>query len=140
MGDFHQNIVIKQAKDSEVNMPAERVISYLIDHEIIGKEKTNNVLGGDSGHIPGENWHLAVTQPHDTDFLTLLTNGMEVKKGRTIFWADGEDFEKIACPHCQENNLDCDWGELFSHWMENAAADLICRKCGQATSISEYHF
>ena len=99
------------------------------------------MLSSDLGYGPGENWDFAVEYPEEDHFLDSLHNGMEVHKGRSVFYADGRDFESIACPSCGANNLECNWGELFSQWLDNPnSADLECNTCGILDSISLYQF
>ncbi len=141
MGDRHQDIVIKNVENDELDNIAEKVVNYLIEEKIISSKKSDNVLGKDLGYAPGEHWNLAVKYPEEEHFLELWTNGLEIRKGRTVFWADGGAFEKIECPKCGENNLHCEWGELFGQWIENpTSANLECITCKESSSISEYKF
>jgi hypothetical protein len=141
MGDWHQDIVVRNVSDNEVDNVAEQVVQYLIKTKIISDKKAENVLSENWGFCPGENWDFVVDYAQEKHFLELITNGMEIKKGRTVFWAGGQEFEKIGCPNCGENNLGCDWGELFSKWIEDPnSANLECSKCGESNSISEYTF
>lgn len=141
MGDWHQDIVFKNVPDNEVDNVAEQVVQYLIKSKIISDKKANNVLSENLGFCPGKNWDFVVDYPEEKHFLELITNGMEIKKGRNVFWADGQEFEKIECSNCGGNNLGCDWGELFSKWIEDPnSANLECEKCGESNSIGEYIF
>ena len=141
MGDWHQDIVVKNVSENELDEVADQLVQYLIKTKIISEKKADNVLGNELGYCPGENWNFVVEYPEEKHFLDLVTNGMEIRKGRTIFWADGQEFEKIECPNCGENNLECDWGELFGRWIEDPnSADQKCKKCKKSSAISEYSF
>ncbi len=141
MGNWHQDIVIKNVSENELDAVAEQVLQYLIGREVISEKKKDNVLGKELGYCPGENWASVVDYPEEEHFLELNTNGMTIQKGRTVFWADGQEFKKIKCPRCSENNLECDWGELFSRWIEDPkSADYECKKCKVPSAISEYAF
>ncbi|MEO0896842.1 MAG: hypothetical protein AAFY71_10615 [Bacteroidota bacterium] len=141
MGDWHQDIVFKDVKEDELEEMAQKIFQYLVGRRIIQDKKLDNVLSDSMGHPPGENWREVVAFPEEKHFLELRTNGLEIRKGRTVFWADGSGFEKIACPHCGENNLGCDWSELFGNWMEDPqSANLVCISCHTSSSISDYIF
>lgn len=141
MGDYHQDLVVKHVSDEELDHVINTLINHLIQTKTIRADQADNVLGATLGYCPGENWNVVVEYPEENHFLELLTNGLEVRKGRTIFYADGRDFESIKCPDCGENNVDCDWGELFGQWLDDpSSAGLKCRKCGASNSISEYQF
>lgn len=141
MGDWHQDIVIKDVSNEELQNVATQIIEYLVAEEIISTKMSDNVLGTDKGYCPGRNWQKVVKYPDEKQFLELWTNGLDVIKKRNIFYADGGEFNAINCPICGVNNLECDWGELFGEWLEDPkSADLECIKCKQSNSISEYIF
>lgn len=141
MGNWFQNAVIKAVSEEEIEAVSTKIIEYLIAEEIISRKMSNNVLSSDNGYKPGNKWQRIVEYPEENDFLTLRTNGMDITKGRNVFFAGGADLEVISCPNCNENNIDCDWGELFGSWIdEPSTAILQCRECREAFSISEYIF
>ncbi len=141
MGDWHQDLVIKNVSDEELDDVIDKVITYLQKTKIISTKKADNILNKDFGYCPGQNWDFVVRFPEEYHFLDLKTNGLEVRKGRTVFYVDGRDFKSIDCPNCGENNVECDWGELFNQWLKNPnLANLQCKKCGTLNSISEYKF
>jgi hypothetical protein len=141
MGNWHQSLVVKRVSDEELEKVADVAINYLIERKIIHAKQGDNVLRGDIGYGPGQNWAFVVEYPEENHFLRSLTNGMEICKGRTVFYADGREFESISCPSCNANNLECDWGELFSQWLSDPnSANLKCKKCGISNSISDYKF
>lgn len=141
MGDWHQDIVVKNISDHELDRVIDDVLDYLMRKKIISQKRADNVLGDGLGYCPGERWFDAVRHPEEKGFLDLLTNGFRVQRGRTVFCAGGEEFEKIGCPTCGENNLGCDWGKLFGKWVEAPnSAQLVCKSCEKSSSISEYTF
>lgn len=141
MGNWHQDIVVMDVADHELEVIATLVVEYLLAKEIISSEMSDNVLGSEEGYCPGKNWEGIVQYPEERDFLGLWTNGLEVIKGRNVFYTDGGEFEAINCPNCGANNLECDWGELFGKWIDDLkSAELECLQCENASSISEYIF
>lgn len=141
MGNWHQDLVVRNALDEELDIVENTIIDYLMTTKILSPKKADNTLAEDLGYCPGENWNFAVDYPEENHFLKLHINGLEIRKGRTVFYSDGRDFESIECPNCAENNLECDWGELFALWIDDpSSANLDCKKCGVSNSISEYQF
>ncbi len=141
MGNWHQDLVVRNVRDEELNIVAETIIDYLLKVKIISAKQAENVLGADLGYCPGEYWDFAVDYPEESHFLESLNNGVEIRKRRTVFYADGRGFESIDCPNCAENNVECAWGELFSLWINDpSSANLECKYCGVSNSISEYQF
>lgn len=141
MGNWHQNIVLKGVSEDELEPIIEKTITYLTDENIISSKMADNVLSEEFGYCPGENWSSVVEYPEENHFLHSRTNGLEIRKGRAVYWTNGDAFTSIECPNCKANNVDCDWGELFTLWVENPnSADLECRECATSTSISDYEF
>lgn len=141
MSYWRQFLVFKNLSDDELDSAEMKVVDYLINRKVISTEQKDNVLGDGTGYCPGEKWHIAVDYPEEKHFLSSNTNGMEVSKGRTVFWADGRGFEAISCPNCGHNNVDCEWSDLFCIWMQNPnAALLTCKHCYKENSICEYNF
>lgn len=141
MGDWHQDIVIKDVSKDELESVSTQILNHLLAEEIISPEMSDNVLGADKGYCPGKSWQKVVEYPEERHFLELWTNGLDIIKKRNVFYADGGEFDAIKCPSCGANNLECDWGDLFGEWLEDPkSADLECIKCKQSNSISEYIF
>lgn len=141
MSTWRQFLVFKDIPDDDLDTAEDRVLNYLIQQRIISREMKDNVLGNDKGYCPGDKWHMAVDYPEEKHFLTIGINGVEITKGRTVFWADGREFEAICCPQCGHNNLDCDWSSLFSIWIGTPNSALLkCQHCESESSINEYNF
>lgn len=141
MSDWYQDIVIKGVSNEELENVATQVLEYLVAEEIISQKMTNNVLGAEKGYCPGKSWQKAVEYPEENHFLELSTNRLDIIKKRNVFFNDGGKLEAINCSNCGASNLECDWVELFSKWIEDPrSADLECVKCKQSNSISEYMF
>ena len=141
MSSWFQNLVVKNVAEDELEGVIEKAISYLINEGFISSKQEDSVLSQAREYSSGENRKDIVRNPDEDYLLCLMTNRVEVQKGRTVFWTNSEGFQSIKCPECQANNIDCDWSDLFDLWIENSnSADLQCKNCEASSSISEYKF
>jgi len=141
MGAWHQDLVVKGVPEEEVDTVVKKILDYLQLTKIVSTKPTDGSLGQGTQYGPGVNWKSAVEISDEDHFLDLSSNSLEIQTGRTVFYADGREFDSIACPNCGENNLECDWSTLFSQWIQDpTTADWQCKNCGTSNAISEYQF
>ena len=139
MGDWFQIIVDRDSTEEEAVSVGEDIVKWLIADGIIDADMSECLLGEDLGYPPGPDYRIA-TGDGDDHWLTLMTNGMEVITGRTVFWGWG-DFV-LVCDKCATRfEPDEDWGDRVSEWYDRQGPGLIsCPQCGHAQSVADWEF
>ncbi len=138
MSDIHSSIVPVGISKAEVIEKMDRVIKYLVSQEIISSEQTDSVLGSDLGYPPAKNYGL-VMQEGNEYLLELRTNGLGIKTGRNVYYADG--IYALNCPNCKSDMLETDWSAALDEWMSESPNDqVVCPECNQFHSVSELVF
>jgi len=121
---------------------AEAVLEWLVERRVVGRERTDCVLGGDGrGHPPGPNLRAAVDGDADDADVTrgLWTNGLAIVVRRTIF-DGGENPIELRCPRCEATfEPRDDWYEAVDSWAAgNDAACYSCPSCGLEQPLREW--
>ncbi|QSQ23048.1 hypothetical protein JY651_49535 [Pyxidicoccus parkwayensis] len=135
MGDFYQNIVVRDVSAEDAPRLAAKVRDWLVARRIIEPELSDCSLSG-LGHRPGPEYALAQEIPSE-HVLHLATNGLQIEVGRRVFhnlqpeltcrvcgarfepgddyhdavstWFEGDDAVSFACPACHVSGRLTDW-------------------------------
>ncbi len=120
---------------------ARTVVEWLAAKEIIVEQLTNCVLGSPSGFPPGRRYQDALDRNLNYgDFEKLLTNGVQVTTGRTIFDAGGNGLTAVICPGCQANIIGSGWADFLTEWVHGGTSCLQCPECRQKSPLNAYDF
>ena len=144
MGDRYQKIAAPQVAADAAGPTAQRVVAWLVDRRIIGRETTACVLGAPEGYPPGAGVAAAVDGAATDNWRTLLTNGVEVITEWTVFW-NLEPATESRCPACgRDNGPDFFETTVFAGlaaW-HRGDGDLTirCGLCGASSPLRRWHF
>lgn len=138
MGDSFQILVDRDASADEAPRLAAEVRDWLVARRIIEGGLTDSALG-DLGHRPGLGYRAAVAGPdEEPGFLSLLTNGLQIEVGRTVFHTIGGE---LACRACGARFEPEDgWSEAVDDWYSgNDGAEFGCPNCGKPERLVDWN-
>ena len=138
MGDSFQTIVDPAATEAEAPALADRVLCWLINEQVVARDRTNCVLG-DGGYGPGSAYIKATESP-DPHLLRSRTNGLEVVSTHTVFHNGGLGFD-IVCLLCggRFEPQQGVWGDAVSEWYNRTGPGMLaCPGCGASRAITEW--
>lgn len=144
MGDYFQTIVDTEAAREEAGLLASKIILRLAEQGIIEKTLRECVYSGNGmGYPPGPNYRQVVDVPDGCcDYtLGLVTNGLGVIIGRTVFHAGQEGLE-LVCPKCGDRTDGGDrWDDAVGEWHRGKGDALFaCPKCGHAEPVTQWPY
>ncbi|MFI5708657.1 hypothetical protein [Kribbella sp. NPDC051620] len=137
MGDRFQVLADIDATPDEAPALAASMLRWLVDSGIVVGERTQCVLGGDGyGYEPGPAYYNAVTTP-DPELSTLITNGLELDVGRTVFYSS-DDLSSTTCPYCGFSRVVAEdvWDEI-SRWYAGNSGPYRCPACQRAVDLND---
>jgi hypothetical protein len=141
MSDGYISIVPSEIELERPEEKAQQVTQWLIAKEIVAAQQTDCVLGSPVGYPPGPRFRDALDPGENHGgFPELVTNGVEVITGRTVFDTGGNGIEEVRCPKCQANIIDSDWGDFLGEWVNGGSQFMQCPDCGQESLLTEYDF
>ncbi|MGW0664168.1 hypothetical protein [Streptodolium elevatio] len=146
MGDWFQTIVDIEATPEEAQVLAANILDWLIADGFVSAERTDCVLGADTGHAPGTRYGEAVEDP-DPELVNVWSNGLQVTVERTVFDAGQGEPTAVTCPHCAaEMPLGDEHGPLVEEtwarfmdamesWGEGHDEPVACPSCGRTAPV-----
>lgn len=119
---------------------AAKMLAWLAKHEIVEALPTDSGLGS-LAHRPGKRVKDVVVAQEDgvADFLTLVTNGMEVEHSPTPrLYGAGDEVPTFRCPACNNELAEADvLGELDKPAHPFLPVPQVgCSKCDQRTKVT----
>jgi len=142
MGDHSQIIVDIDAGPEDAERLGHAVLDWLVGSGIVEREGSDSALG-DIGHRPGRNYRSAIEDTSYVRFLTLRTNGLAIRTGRTFFDA-GENYPlELHCDICHYQIKSKSESSVFLDkvrpWCEgDDQVTFACPRCGQARPLREW--
>jgi len=143
MSDHSQIIVDIEVGAEDAERLGSAVFDWLVGNGVVEREGTDSVLGG-LGHRPGRSYRNALEPgENDTGFLTLRTNGLEIRTGRTVFDAGGNYPLELDCDACQYQVRSKSESSAFLDravsWDKgDDRVTFACPRCGQARPLREW--
>jgi uncharacterized Zn-finger protein len=151
VGDYFQAIADVEAAEAEAPALATSVIRWLTDARILSADRTDCVLGAESGYPPGPRYAAAVTES-DELLPSLRTNGIEVHTTKRVFHPIQAAIGPTTCSHCGysaelENattgQMTAPWelfSEAISQWMAGRPGMVTCPHCGHRAGINDWQW
>ncbi|MEQ8925098.1 MAG: hypothetical protein RLO81_04755 [Fulvivirga sp.] len=139
MSDSYITIVPTGVTNEKAKELSKKSFDWLIEKEIISKEKTDCVLGQNFGYAPGLRYK-DIIDGDDFGLLNIKTNGLEFILERRVFDSGENELEEINCPNCGFKNIDSEWGEKIGSWINEENDKINCQECDNDSSITDYIF
>ena len=140
MGTYYETVVDRDALTTEeAQRLARSVLDWLIAEEVIMAETDDCLLSDSPGHRPGPRYMAALENPADRQFLTLRTNGVEVRTTREVTLNNQGQFAGVICPACAQitpqNSL---WSDASTDWHGGGTGELVCSHCAHRESVTQW--
>jgi len=138
MSEHYQTIADLDADSHTSEEDAHRIREWLVSERIIVRNTTDCVLSNLHGHMPGENYIVAVKKPYPQLF-ELRTNGVALISKRTVFYSAGNPLI-LVCLSCGERFEGKEsWSAAVQEWFTAKGPGLLaCERCGVSVPITEW--
>ncbi len=134
MGDTYQTLVDLEATEAEAERLAERVRDWLVGQGIV-EAGPEDAEVDDARYAAGPHFARSLQEPEEA---ASGADGLEVKVGRTVFFAVGVELKCRACGEVVEPDEEA-WGEAVNAWYEGEDAVTVpCPECGHAERLTEW--
>lgn len=152
VGDYAQTLVDVDATDEDAPRLKQRVLSWLINDQIVAAELSDCVLGAEEGgYAPGENYSYAIVGRGSVPVTAtrLWTNGLSIDATRSVYWAS--DLDSVTCPRCGHREpleLAGDGDGRFVTafrpamltWVDGGSGEVACASCGEDVGLNDWEW
>lgn len=139
MGSRSVSLVPRKSSVLDKENIIEKVIIWLVEKDIIKKEKSNCLLDDSKlGYEISQGAKLIVKIPDKLSFKGHI-NGLEVITDRTIFTPMRYGLDNLMCPSCKIDISKEPW-QYFDEWYSTKSDNLTCPNCDNPSDIHEYSF
>lgn len=139
MGDSYRTIVDLDATEEEAERLAEKVRDWLVERGIIAPGPGDAEVD-DERYAAGPAFGQSLEKPELAGKHEAWSHadGLEVKVGRTVFFAVGVELKCRACGKVVEPDDEA-WGEAVDAWYEgDDTVTLPCPECGHEEKLTEW--
>ncbi|MFI0366345.1 hypothetical protein ACH35V_00615 [Actinomadura sp. 1N219] len=140
MGERSRWVADVDAHPGDAPDLARAVLGRLVGAGVVVADRTDCVLGDvPGGYAPGPCASTIVVGDLG-GFPDVWPNGLEVDVGRTAFYGNVREDDRVTCPHC------CAWLPFeavlpeVEEWLEGGPDSLVCARCATRTGLNGWRW